>query len=339
MKTAVLGATGYTGMLLVRLLAAHPRVDRVIPVSSSRAGEPVDSVDPALSGPLGLPVADTYASLTEAENDQFDVVFSALPHGISARRCLSFVDSAVVIDLSADFRFSSPARFEVAYGSPPPAPDAQERAVYGLCEWYRDEIVQSDLIANPGCYPTATLLPLLPLVHGGHIAGTIAIHAMSGISGAGRKKRIDLLYAERTENIAAYNPGTTHRHAHEIGEQLEAAGCDRPALFTPHLVPVKEGMAVTTTVPVDEPARAAEAIVNRYAGEPWVTATLDHCPEARHVRGTNRAIIGIRREEGHLVLMSVIDNLWKGASSQAIQNMNIRFGLDETSGLEYPGEL
>jgi N-acetyl-gamma-glutamyl-phosphate reductase len=327
-------------MLLIRLLAAHPEITRVTASARSSAGTPVGEADPGLPHRLisSGAIAPTVLSPEEALADPGEVVFSALPHGASAAVCEPVLGTIPVIDLSADFRFADAALFEAAYGAPPPAPDHQEAAVYGLCEWYRSEIAAAAVIANPGCYPTASLLPLLPLAAAGVIAGPVVINAISGISGAGRTPKQNLLFAERNENANAYNVGTQHRHGHEIAERLAlAAGSASPQVpalfFNPHLAPLKQGMAVTTVVPVSAPARAIAAIRDRYAEETFVELTGETPPETRHVRGSNRIRIGWREEKGHLVLMSVIDNLWKGASGQAVQNMNIRFGFPEDAGL------
>lgn len=346
MKALILGATGYTGMLLLRILAHHPAVERITAASRSLAGHAVAEYDSGLSE-RALEKIDPVGVDPAAVGPQgFDVVFSALPHGASAELCARFAPHAVVVDLSADFRFADEARFVGAYGHARPFPDLQSRAVFGLTEWRRAELRAADLIANPGCYPTATLLPLLPLAEAGLIRGTVHVTAMSGISGAGKKEAMDLLLCERTENVNAYNPGRKHRHHAEIEEKLAQMGgattgaADDPAvLFTPYLVPIKQGMAITSTVRVADPVAAVEALRARYAHEPFIRLTGETTPQTRHVRGTNRIAVGWRAEGPFLILMSVIDNLWKGASGQAVQNVNVRFGLDETAGLVAHGEL
>jgi N-acetyl-gamma-glutamyl-phosphate reductase len=346
MRATVLGASGYGGMLLMRILASHPEISRVTAAARSSAGVPVGEADPGLPHRLVTSgaIAPIVLSPEEALAEPGEVVFSALPHGASAEVCQPVLGSVPVIDLSADFRFADPALFEAAYGTPPPAPDHQSSAVYGLCEWYRAEVAGASVIANPGCYPTASLLPLLPLAASGMIDGPVVINAMSGISGAGRTAKQNLLFAERNENANAYNVGTQHRHGHEIAERLaraaRSASPELPALFfNPHLAPLKQGMAVTTVVPVASPESAIAAIRERYASEPFVELVGETPPETRHVRGSNRIRIGWRGEKGHLILMSVIDNLWKGASGQAVQNMNIRFGFPEETGLTQGIEL
>jgi N-acetyl-gamma-glutamyl-phosphate reductase len=274
-----------------------------------------------------------------------DVVFSCLPHLKSAEMCAPFFGKTVVVDLSADFRLRDPSVFLKAYGAPMPKPELLGRSVYGLSEWYRDPIRNADIIANPGCYPTATLLPLLPLAREGLIKGTVIVNAISGISGAGKKEKADLLYCERAENANAYNPGTSHRHAPEISQELQAAGGPLALLFTPHMAPIRRGMAVTTVAelsrdPLASGAGSIEAIYRKYyEGRPFVSLGGGRIPQTREVWGSNRCDIGWRVEAGRVMLFSAIDNLVKGASGQAVQNMNIRFGVDESAGLRSGGEL
>ena len=356
MKATILGSNGYGGMLLLRILAKHPEIDLVVASSRSQAGQAVRDADP------GVPdvalrngrIHPTVLAPEDALSHDSDVVFSALPHGASAAICEPILGTIPLIDLSADFRFEREDHFTAAYGTPWPAAEHQNRAVYGLPEWYRYQLRDAQIIANPGCYPTATLLPLLPLVEGGLITGTVVVNALSGITGAGRTAKVNTLFGERTENANAYAPGTQHRHQAEISERLactvgantSTAGAPDapeaniyPLLFTPHLVPIKQGMAVTTVVSVTDTERAVAAIRTRYTNEPFVELTGTRPPETREVRATNRIRIGWREEAGVLILMSVIDNLWKGASGQAVQNMNVRFGFDETAGLTGFGDL
>lgn len=345
MRATVLGASGYGGMLLTRILAHHPHVARVTTAARTTAGTPVTEADPGLPQSLVRQgsVHPTVLSPEEALTDPGDVVFSALPHGASAEVCAPVLGSVPVIDLSADFRFTDPARFEAAYGSAPPAAEYQKRSVYGLCEWRRDQIPGAPVIANPGCYPTASLVPILPAAAAGLIEGPLVINAISGISGGGRTPKRNLLFAERNENANAYGVGTQHRHQAEIVEQLltaqHTAGTDPIVLFNPHLAPIKQGMAVTTVLPTSHPAAVVAALEERYHDEPFVELIGETAPETRHVRGSNRIRIGWRLEPGHVILLSVIDNLWKGASGQAVQNMNILFGFAEEAGLNYGMEL
>lgn len=352
MKAAVLGATGYTGLVLLRLLAEHPDVREILAVSSSQPGEPVRAVDPGLSptlerkmGASGGKLVSIAEAVKAVEARDLDVVFSGLPHLKSAEICTPFFGRCVVIDLSADFRFSDAEAFRKAYGAPAPKPELLGKAAFGLAEWYGDRIRTADIIANPGCYPTCALLPLLPLAREGLLKGMVIVNAISGISGAGKKERVDLLYAERTENACAYNPGTAHRHAPEIQKELAAAAGGLGLLFTPHLAPLKRGMCATTVVelggsPEPDGPRSIRGIYEKYyAARPFISLTGSRIPQTRDVWGSNRCDIGWRLEGDRIMLFSAIDNLVKGASGQAVQNMNIRFGLEESAGLRAGGEL
>jgi N-acetyl-gamma-glutamyl-phosphate reductase len=278
-------------MGVMKLLANHPSVETILPVSSSRPGEHLTAAYPGLAPALLEKTHDgVLLGVEEARAEDPDVVFAALPHLKSAEVCAPFFDSSVVIDLSADFRIPDVALFESAYGSKPPREDLLSRSAYGLTEWFRDEVRRADIIANPGCYPTAALLPLLPLLRDGLVTGPISITAMSGISGAGRKASVNLLFTERSENVNAYAPGTTHRHWAEISHYARrylaggsdaggthgaganagggspttgATGLEAPTagaggvadqiLFTPHLVPIKRGIAATTSCEATAP--------------------------------------------------------------------------------------
>jgi len=349
MKAAVLGATGYTGAILLRLLGAHAEVREIIGVSSSQGGQRARDVDPGLSPAVEEKMGRRAGKLVgiddavrAASAGELDVVFSALPHLKSAEICAPLVGKAVIIDLSADFRLKDPLVFKRAYGEEMPRPDLSGQSVYGLAEWHTDQIKTADIIAVPGCYPTATLLPLLPLARAGMVKGTIIVNAISGISGAGKKEKADLLYVERSENVNAYSPGTSHRHAPEISQELTAVNNSLSLLFTPHMAPLRRGMAVTTVAELAGPSSAeavAEAYRAAYGGRPFISLTAGRVPQTRDVWGSNRCDIGWRIEDGRLMLFSVIDNLVKGASGQAVQDMNIRFGIDECAGLSSGAEL
>jgi N-acetyl-gamma-glutamyl-phosphate reductase len=216
MKAAIIGITGYTGLVLFRLLADHPDITDIIPVSSSQAGESLLDIDKGLAPSCLGKVKSTNGKLVSPDEGcglEVDVVFAALPHVESAKMCARFLDASVVIDLSADFRFDDPLEFERVYGATHPEPELVKQSVYGLVEWHRKEIANSDLIANPGCYPTATLLPMLPLLAEGIVKGRAIVNAISGISGAGKKLQPMYLYSDRTENAGAYSPGTVHRRS------------------------------------------------------------------------------------------------------------------------------
>ena len=363
MKAAILGATGYTGMILLRLLADHPEITEIVAVSSSRAGNSIKEIDPGVYTAVSAkmePTGCALVSVDEAAAMNPDVVFAALPHLESAKICAPFFEKSVVIDLSADFRIKDPVVFEKAYGQPPERQDLLDKAVYGLCELYADDIKSADLISNPGCYPTATLLPLFPVLKEFGVDGKIVVNSMSGISGAGKKAVFNNLFVERTENCGAYAPGKSHRHQPEIKKELDfalsgtaaeaaddgTAGDGVNLFFTPHLVPLKRGMEITTILDIPEAAatgltdKAMDALYEKYyGGSPFIAWDSGRLPQSRDVWGSNSCRIGWKIEGRSLMLFSVIDNLVKGASGQAVQNMNIRFGFDEAAGLRIYGEL
>ncbi|MBN1798378.1 MAG: N-acetyl-gamma-glutamyl-phosphate reductase [Spirochaetales bacterium] len=339
MKTAILGTSGYTGQVLLRLLLAHPGVTQIIPVSSSKKGEAITAFDAGISEKELEKLKATQGTcvdIQEAYKQKFDVVFAALPHLKSAELCAPFLGKAVVIDLSADFRIKDSGLFEKAYGARPPREDLLDQAVYGLCEWYHEEIKKTDLIANPGCYTTASLLPLLPLVKEGLAAGPLMVNAISGISGAGKKSKEYLLYCERSENLWAYSPGKTHRHSFEIQAELAKVDPKADLFFTPHLAPLMRGIATTITVQLAEELSQEQVVAvyeNYYGSCPFIGLRKTGIPQTKEVWGSNRCDIGFYVQGTMLYLFSVLDNLIKGASGQAVQNMNIRFGMEETAGL------
>jgi len=337
LKAAVIGATGYTGMVLLRILEAHPEVDQIIAVSSSKPGAAVSGEDPGLGGlsaKYGL-TGGLFFSVDQAVALAPDVVFAALPHLASATLCAPFFGKTVVIDLSADFRIKDRAVFAQAYGQEPPRPDLLDQAVYGLAEWHTQAIRKADLIANPGCYTTCSLLPLLPLYREGVVEPRAVINALSGISGAGKKVEAKYLFTELTESVQLYSPGRKHRHTQEIETEL---GLVAPArvLFNPHLVPLKRGMEASIVVdlkPGKTLADAEKAWGEAYAGRPFARYVGSRLPSSAQVWGSNRCDWAAVQEGDSLIVSSVIDNLVKGASGQAVQNMNLRFGLQETAGL------
>ncbi|MBA7472887.1 MAG: N-acetyl-gamma-glutamyl-phosphate reductase [Spirochaeta sp.] len=343
MKAVVLGSTGYTGLVLLRILLEHPDVSSILPVSSSKAGGKVTDIDAGLnSGQLNkfAESAEKLITIDEAVAAGPDVVFAALPHLESARICSPFLGSTVVIDLSADFRIKNRESFQRAYGAPPPRPDFLAGAVYGLAEWYREEISKADLMRNPGCYPTAVLLPLLPLLKEGVIGRDIITSAISGISGAGRKAKVDYLFCERSENAGAYAPGKSHRHVAEMEAELQNIDPDSSLIFTPHLAPLKRGMTATTvTELLNVESNILDIYEKYYSDSPFIRLITGRIPATGDVWGTNRCDIAFQVEGNKLLLFSVIDNLVKGAAGQAVQNMNIRFGLAEQSGLKSVNEI
>ncbi len=337
---AVVGATGYTGQALLRILEGHKNIEKIIAVSSSKNGEKIQAFD---NGFWGSTKCDNiYHSVKEAFFEKPDVVFAALPHLKSAEICEPFFENSVVIDLSADFRIKDENLFFQAYGQKPPRPDLLEKAVFGLCEIYREDIKSADLIANPGCYPTCTTLPLFPIVKALEIEPTVVVNALSGVSGAGRKAVDNLLFCSRSENCGAYSAGKMHRHMQEIEKELKTVKSDIDIYFTPHLVPLKQGMEVTTFVTLKKEIsndEIAEIFNKAYSNEPFIRLLDNQFPQTAFVRNSNRVDISWQVFGNKLILFSVQDNLVKGASGQAVQNMNIRFGFEETEGLRVFGDL
>lgn len=331
-------------MLLLRLLEGHPRVSDLLAVSSSKPGEPIDSEDPGLGGVSGKYALSGGVFLTTDRTAELkpDVVFSALPHLASARVCAPFFGNTVVIDLSADFRIKDRAIFAQAYGQEPPRPDLLDQAVYGLAEWHTEAIRRADLIANPGCYTTCSLTPLLPLYRDGVVTGRAIISAVSGISGAGKKTDLKYSLVERAESVVLYSPGHQHRHSQEIETELRFVAPDASVLFNPHLVPMKRSMEATLVVDLAPGKTLADAEVSwrsAYAGRPFVRYTGARMPASGEVWGSNRCDFGAQQDGQSLIISSVLDNLVKGASGQAVQNMNLRFGFDETLGLPLSNQV
>jgi N-acetyl-gamma-glutamyl-phosphate reductase len=336
-RIGILGASGYTGAELIRILARHPAADIRLLSAERSAGKPVEEVFPHLGG-LDLP---RLIHIDDADWSALDMVFCALPHGTTQQVIAGLPGHLKVVDLSADFRLADLDAYETWYGHAHQAPELQREAVYGLTEIKREAIRAARLCANPGCYPTASQLPLIPLLEAGLIAAEdIVIDAKSGVSGAGRAAKESSLFAEVAEGIHAYGVAS-HRHAPEIEQGLsEAAGRAVWVSFTPHLVPMNRGILATTYVRLSGGETAAElrrALAERYEDEPFVQVLpLGGVPATRHVRGSNHCLIGVvaDRVPGRAILISAIDNLVKGASGQAVQNMNLMAGFSETLGLE-----
>jgi N-acetyl-gamma-glutamyl-phosphate reductase len=334
LRAAVLGASGYAGGELVRILDGHPHLDLVFLGAHARAGSRLDEVHPHLDGGDRLlePLDDV---------PEVDVAFLALPHGESAVRGAALAESCgLVVDLSADFRLDTPERYRRAYGREHPVPDQLGRWVYGLPELF--DVSGARRIASPGCYPTAVLLASVPLLRAGLVGpGTVVADCLSGASGAGRSLREDLLFGEVAEGMRAYGV-TTHRHRPEIEMALgRAVGEERPVVFTPHLVPIQRGELATVTLPAvpgigrDDLLAALESA---YRDRPFVQV-VDHPPQSRWVVGSNRALVTAYHDEaaGSIVALAAIDNLLKGAAGQAVQAANIALGLPETEGLPRQG--
>lgn len=334
---AVVGASGYTGAELLRLLIRHPHV-RIAALTADRsAGRPIGEIFPHLDG-YGLP---PLIRLDELEADRFDALFLCLPHGLTQRVVRDLPRGPKIIDLSADFRLRDPELYARTYGHSHEAPELQKEAVYGLTEHYREAVRRTWLVANPGCYTTAAELPLVPLLREGAIdPDAIIIDAKSGVSGAGREAKTGSLFCEVTEGMHAYGVAT-HRHTPEIEQCLsDFAGRPLAITFTPHLVPMSRGILATIYVRLVNglDARGVHAILDRaYSDEPFVRVLpFEQLPATRHVRGSNLCLIGVHRSRvpGQAILVSVLDNLVKGASGQAVQNLNVLFGVDERAGLD-----
>jgi len=340
-KIGVLGASGYTGAELLRLLIRHPRVEIALLTADRRAGKPMAEVFPQFA-PYSLP---TLSAIEDADWQKLalDLAFCALPHGTTQKVIADLLERAPrtkVVDLSADFRLADPAAYARWYGHEHFAPQLQKEAVYGLTEMYRGEIKSTRLVANPGCYTTCAQLALIPLLKAKAIdPDEIVIDAKSGMTGAGRAAREEMLFAEVSEGFHAYGVGH-HRHMSELDQEFAlAAGHAVVASFTPHLVPMNRGILSTIYVrsakasPEDLHALLAKA----YAGEPFVhVLPFRALPQTRHVRGSNMTFIGVAADRiaGRAIIVSALDNLTKGASGQAVQNMNVMLGFPETMGID-----
>lgn len=339
LNVAVLGASGYTGAEMLRLLALHDGMDIRIATANSLAGRKLDDVFPHLSG-----VFDHHLiRLEDADFSDIDLVFSCLPHGTSQDAVAILPSSVRVVDLSADYRFRSATTYADVYGREHLNAQATENAIYGLTEFSRADMANAALVACPGCYPTATLLCLLPLAEAGLIASrSIIIDAKSGVSGAGRSLKEANLFCEAAEGLHPYSVGK-HRHAPEIEQELGFRfGSDVRVTFTPHLVPMTRGELVTVYADLTDGQTlvdAHKALSTRYASEPFVTVRPlgSLPPDTRHTRGTNRCEIAIfgDRVDGRIIIVGAIDNLIKGSAGQALQNANLMFGLTETLGLAH----
>jgi len=337
LRIGILGASGYTGAELVRILARHPQVEIRLLTADRQAGKPLAEVFPQF-GHLKLP---DLVKIEAADWSVVDLVFCALPHGTTQEVIAALPRHLKVVDLSADFRLADVAAYAQWYGHEHRASQLQKEAVYGLTELKRREIAPARLVANPGCYPTSAQLPLVPLLEAKQIvADDIIIDAKSGVSGAGRDAKQGSLYAEVSEGIHAYGVAS-HRHAPEIEQGLSAAA-GKPIVvnFTPHLMPMSRGILSSMYVRLANGATVEDlrrTLAVRYEGEPFVRVLpAGQAPQTRHVRGSNHCVIGLfaDRVPGRAILLSVIDNLVKGASGQAVQNMNLMAGLPETAGLE-----
>jgi N-acetyl-gamma-glutamyl-phosphate reductase len=340
-KIGILGASGYTGAELLRLLIRHPQVEIVLLTADRRAGKTMADVFPQFA-PYKLPVL---ASIEGADwkATGLDLAFCALPHGTTQTVIAELLGKAPrtkVVDLSADFRLADPAAYAHWYGHAHGAPELQKEAVYGLTELYRAQIAKARLVANPGCYTTSAELALIPLLKAKAIdPDEIVIDAKSGMTGAGRAAKEEMLFSEVSEGIHAYGVGR-HRHMAELDQEFSlAAGRNVVVSFTPHLVPMNRGILSTIYVRgIKALAQDLHAMLLKvYSNEPFVhVLPFGSVPQTRHVRGSNMTFIGIAadRVAGRAIIGSALDNLTKGASGQAVQNMNVMLGYPETNGLD-----
>lgn len=343
-KVGVLGASGYTGAELVRLLLRHPKMEIALLTADRRAGHAMGDVFPQFA-PYDLP---RLVSIEETDwaSSGLDLVFCGLPHATTQRvlkDVLAKAPAIKVVDLSADFRLTDPAAYAKWYGHEHHALELQNEAVYGLVENYRREIKKARLVANPGCYTTCAQLPLIPLLKAKAIEpDEIVIDAKSGMTGAGRSPKEEMLFSEVSEGMHAYGIGH-HRHMAELDQEFsKAAGKEVVVSFTPHLIPMNRGIFSTIYVRGRRgktPEELHAILAEQYAKEPFVyVLPFGKAPQSRHVRGSNMTFIGVvpDRIPGRAIILSTLDNLTKGASGQAVQNANLMLGLGETTGIDQP---
>jgi len=344
-RVALIGSTGYTAWEVARLLLNHSGANLTVATSRSDEGKPLSEIHPSLAGrcDLALQVFDPVRIAEQA-----DVAMCCLPHGASAQSVRELADAGMrVIDFSADFRLSSVPLYEHWYGVTHPWPERVGKVVYGMPEFFAEEIARADIVANPGCYPTSAIMPLAPLVKAGLIeTDDIIVDSKSGVSGAGRTAKLGTMYCETNESIAAYAVAS-HRHGPEMQDLIHRiAGKPVDILFTPHLTPMDRGILSTmyarpvlqkgdTTATVA--SRLMQTLRDTYREQAFVHV-VDHLPATKHVVMTNHVqmtvrVSGLEDRPGRVILVCAIDNLSKGASGAAIQNMNVMFGLEPTMGL------
>ena len=336
-RVGVIGATGYAGAELVRILSGHPDVELTVLTSRQYAGMKYDGIYPSMAGVVNLACEEFNE---DSFCDKVDIIFIALPHSIPMEIVPGLIQRGKkVIDLSADFRFKDVLRYEKYY-QPHTAKELLKEAVYGLCEIYFDKIKNASLIGNPGCYPTSVLLPLVPLLKENFLdINTIIADSKSGVSGAGRSLSLTTHFCEANESSKAYKVAE-HRHCPEMEEILSTEAKRQVTItFVPHLIPMTRGMLTTIyagLVKNTSPEEIEDCIASFYSGRPFIRICPDNTlPDTLHVRGTNYCDIGFKLDgrNNRLILISATDNLVKGAAGQAVQNMNIMLGIDETRGL------
>lgn len=336
-KVGIFGSTGYTGLELVKILERHPNIELAFLGSQQYAGKAYNEVYPQVTTQLTCTnTDDTFIN----ELNNIDLVFFATPNGIAHKYAQTLINKGItVIDLSADYRFKDLAIYEKWYGFKRNDIELNSQAVYGLVELNRNKIKKAKLIGNPGCYTTAAILSLMPILekHGDIVDySSIIIDGKSGVSGAGRKAEISLLYSELNENAYAYNIANKHRHGPELESILSEISNTKnlELCFTPHIIPMTRGMLVTSYLKVAQQLDWAQIYRLRYQDEPYIQIIND-CPQTKWVTGTNKVLIHVNYDPrlNLLIVSTAIDNLLKGASGQAVQNMNLLLGLDETLAL------
>ncbi len=332
LNTVILGASGYTGIDLYRLLQGHPEVEVKYLVGESSCGRDLQELYPSTISweTNGLKCV----KFEEVDFTNIDIVFSCLPHGVGQKLISTLPENIQIIDLSADYRLKDLSQFEKYYGSAHTAPELQAKAVYGLTEIYKDKIKDAKIIACPGCYPTSMLLPLIP-IKDKLTDATIIIDAKSGMTGAGRSLRVGNLFVEMNDNIKPYALSGRHRHNSELAQELEG----RSFSFNPQIIPTSRG--ILSNIYVESKVSIAElkeTLADFYKDSPFIIIPEDdHLPCVRDVAGSNYAVINVFTDElnpNRAVIVSTIDNLIKGSAGQAVQNMNIRYGFEETTGLK-----
>jgi len=340
-KAAVVGASGYSGAELVKILAGHPNVELSAITSISQAGRPITELYPNLLGLVDMGFTD-YSPMLAADND---IVFLALPHGEAMKLAPELISAgqAKLVDISGDFRLP-PDVYEFWYKRAHTAPELAGEAIYGLSELNKEAITRARLVANPGCYPTGVILAIAPLLKAGQVGGAVVANCLSGVSGAGRAFSEVAHFCRADENVAAYKVGGAHQHIPEIEAMMGKLTATAPGLvFTPQLGPFARGIYTVATVPASKTVKADEVrgiYEEFYAGKPFIKMLAPGSwPQVKAVSGSNYCHIGVALDEraGHIIAISAIDNLVKGAAGQAVQNMNLMFGFDETTGLTQAG--